>query len=45
MELTIYERGTPVGTVRLERNGIFWDIFCEMTDLTEQIRRVYVAQS
>ena len=44
MELTVYERGTPVGTARLERNGIFWDIFCEMTDLTEQIRRVYVGK-
>ena len=44
MELMVYERGTPVGTVRLERNGIFWDIFCEMTDLTEQIRRVYVGK-
>lgn len=42
MELTVYERGTPVGTVRLERDGSFWNIFCEMTDLTEQIRRVYV---
>lgn len=42
MELTVYERGTPVGTVRLERDGSFWNFFCEMTDLTEQIRRVYV---
>lgn len=42
MELTVFERGTPVGTVRLERDGSFWNIFCEMTDLTEQIRRVYV---
>ena len=42
MELTVYERGTPVGTARLERDGIFWNISCEMTDLTEQIRRVYV---
>ena len=42
MELTVYERGTPVGTARLERDGIFWNFFCEMTDLTEQIRRVYV---
>ena len=42
MELTVYERGTPVGTARLERDGLFWNISCEMTDLTEQIRRVYV---
>lgn len=42
MELSVYERGTPVGTARLERDGSFWNIFCELTDLTEQIRRVYV---
>lgn len=42
MEFTVYEGEKQVGTLRVEPDGLFYDIFCNITDRREHIRRIFV---
>lgn len=45
MELTVYEGETAVGTLTMQRSGIFYDFRCQITKSMEQIHRLYVGKS
>lgn len=42
MERTIYEEGTPIGTLQAQEDGLFWKFDVKIENRPEQIRRVFV---